>query len=433
MSYIIDNNVLTTLHTAITTSSTSLIVDVPSSPNKPPVTPVAGNIATLTLVDSLASPTQTEIVTYTAATNNGDGTYTLTGVTRGTEGTAAQNFSTGAPCFQAITAATINSIASIGVNTLLQFCGNGSSGDATVSTAISLTADTFFRNLTITPTGSINTAGFILYVGSVLDLTAAPAGAIHGSPGAAGTSPGAGAIGGVGGAGATSATAPGGASGGAGAGTSNQPGSSGGAANCGIRADGGDGGKANSSGATQGFGGFNNAITLLGRPGSQFTYNNAGVQALFGAGCGGGGGASGSSVGKAGGGGGGGGGMCVVYAATISTSSSTPAGVITGGVGGDGGDGGTSGGGAGGGGGGGGALVAYGSRVGPAITNGIASIGGKSGSTPLSASSYPYGGYSGTISVFNLLSGQSTFTNFSAGVQGSLGAHGAGGVANATL
>ena len=246
MAYIIDNNVLGTLHTAIVPATTSIIIDAALAPNKSAV-PAAGNIATLTLVDSVVSPTKIEIITYTTATNNGDGTYTLTGVTRGTEGTTAQSFGSSSIYFNAITAATFNSVSSLGVNTLLQFCGSGSDGDLVLNTPITLSADTYFRNLTIGAGGSICTGGYVLYVNGVLDLTAAPTGAIYGAPGTAGVSPGAGTSGGAGGAGAVGVTVPGGSAGGSEAGVCNQPGSNGISANYSIRADGGDGGKANSS------------------------------------------------------------------------------------------------------------------------------------------------------------------------------------------
>jgi hypothetical protein len=430
MAYLIGNNVLTTLHTTITGASTSIIVDVPAAPNKVPVSPNAGNIATLTLVDQIVSPTIIEIITYTSATNNGDGTYTLTGVTRGTEGTAAQAFTSGAICFQALTAATFNSVASLGLNTLLQFCGDGSDGNATVTTPIIMTTDSYYLNLTISGSGSINTNGYTLYVSGVLDLSAAAAGAIFAPSGAnaSGTAPGAGGTT----SGVAGVTVPTGFSGGAG-GSGGAIGSNGGSSAAVIGGMGGNGGSssAGSGGFSGGFAGGLNTFTDVRRPGAPLVFFAGSSVSPIGGGCGGAGGGGGTLALTAGGGGGGGGCGLTLYAGTIVTSASTPAAVIKGGIGGNGGNGGTNGGGCGGGGGGGPVIVGYGVRVGPTITNGIRTQGGSAGSGgtgtggPANA-----GGGSGAIHVYNLLTGTGVTVFRALGANAN---NAAGGVGNANL
>lgn len=88
------------LAAAATAAQTTLTVTVPTAPFQLP----AAN-GTLTLLDVPAAPTKAEIVGYTTVTNNGDGTATLGGVTRGKEGTTAQAWATNSFLFQSLTAA----------------------------------------------------------------------------------------------------------------------------------------------------------------------------------------------------------------------------------------------------------------------------------------------------------------------------------------
>lgn len=434
MSYLIDNNVLCTLHTSIVPATVSIVVDAGIAPNKTVPAPSGGNIATLTLVDQVVSPTAVEIITYTTATNNGDGTFTLTGVTRGTEGTAPQTFAANSICFQAITAATMSALVSAGSNTLLQFCGDGSDGDATVSTAISLTADTYYRNLTITSSGSINTSGYGLYVSGVLDITAAVAGAIF-APGGTSANSVSGSVGTAGGIGGIGVTVPGGSNGGTGGSIGSQLGGVGIAFVAAIGGAGGAGGRAGASGAANGGIGGNYATTNyrdIRRPGAPLIYSNGASMALLGGGMGGGAGGSGTPANTAGAGGGGGGSALVLYAATIATSASTPVGVIKGGTGGSGGGStGGSGGGAGAGGGSGPVVVGYGNRVGPTITGAIKTTGGQGGPQS-SSSSYAFSGDAGVIHVYNLLTGTGVTAPRVAGTQG-IGTPTAGAINSANL
>lgn len=85
---------------AATAAQTTLTVMVPSAPFQLPA--ING---TLTLLDVPAAPTKAEIIGYTTVTNNGDGTATLGGVTRGKEGTTAQAWAANSFLFQSLTAA----------------------------------------------------------------------------------------------------------------------------------------------------------------------------------------------------------------------------------------------------------------------------------------------------------------------------------------
>lgn len=110
-SFNVLNNVRTTLNAAIDADDTSIILNQASSPFKDPPAPAVdalGQASLLTLTDSLANPTKIEIVTYTGFTDNGNGTVTISGVTRGAENTVASAFSSGAYAYQAITVDCLN-------------------------------------------------------------------------------------------------------------------------------------------------------------------------------------------------------------------------------------------------------------------------------------------------------------------------------------
>jgi len=101
----ISNNVLTTLSANVLVGANSISVVAASAPDNSPPDP-AGAIETLTLVDSISAPTKREIITYTGRT--GTGPYTLTGVTKGTEGTTDQAWNAGDVVYMALTAAQVN-------------------------------------------------------------------------------------------------------------------------------------------------------------------------------------------------------------------------------------------------------------------------------------------------------------------------------------
>jgi hypothetical protein len=105
------NNVRVLLSSSITNVATSITVTAASAPYNNPANPASdtasNGLGIATLIDVYANPTKTEIVTYTTLTNNGNGTYTLSGVTRAREGTTAQAFSAGATLVQTITAAQL--------------------------------------------------------------------------------------------------------------------------------------------------------------------------------------------------------------------------------------------------------------------------------------------------------------------------------------
>lgn len=63
-------------------------------------------------------------------------------------------------------------------STFVQFFGDGSDGDVTVSGAVTLTRDMYYRNLTLSSGAALNTAGFRIFATGTVDLSAAPAGAI---------------------------------------------------------------------------------------------------------------------------------------------------------------------------------------------------------------------------------------------------------------
>lgn len=62
---------------------------------------------------------------------------------------------------------------------LNQFFGDGYDGDVTVTGAVTLTRDMYYRNLTLSTGAAINTGLFRIFVSGTLDLSAAPTGAIY--------------------------------------------------------------------------------------------------------------------------------------------------------------------------------------------------------------------------------------------------------------
>jgi len=319
--------------------------------------------------------------------------------------------------------------------------GDGSDGDVTVTTTTNLSRDMYYRNLTLSGSAYLSTNGYRIFVSEVLDLSAAPTGAIafdsaQGSN-ASGTTGGVGAAAvagimvggkGAGGAGANGATGAG-ANGTAG---TNQTPANGGAGGAGGASGTGSGGGAGSGGA-----GGTIANSLSFRRWSADLIRGVTIIA---AGAGGGGGAGGAGDGTAGGGGGGGGssGGCVfVSARIIERGGSTGAGAIRaiGYLGGNGASpaGGNRGGGGGGGGSGGGWIfVAYQHLIGSSASNALDASGGNGGSGANgtgtgTAGTGGTGGSGGRITKMDL--GTNTVSD-TTGIAGSAGSGTTGGAGN---
>lgn len=93
------NNVLVTLAADLTAVANSVTVNAASAPFNSPPNP-SGGVALLTLANARTGPSKIECVSYTGRTDNGNGTYTLTGLTRGLEGTSGQSWVTSNFAFQ---------------------------------------------------------------------------------------------------------------------------------------------------------------------------------------------------------------------------------------------------------------------------------------------------------------------------------------------
>jgi hypothetical protein len=266
--------------------------------------------------------------------------------------------------------------------------GDGSDGNVVISAGTTtLVRDMYYNNLTINGTGALNTAEYKIFVKGILDLTAAPQGAIqdNGLSGnnASGTTGGAapsasasGSLGGHGngGAGANSSTGAGSAGSTGGSITGN-----GGTANVG-----GAGGAGSNAAGAGGAGGTLTALLLR-----RYTTNFLRGATVMGGGVGGGGGGSGggdgTNAGGAGGSGGQGGGAIVIYANIILKSANTQPCTISsmGGMGGNGSNsaqvGITGGGGGGAGGAGGWVVIFYNVLAGPTAVNAICCESGAGG------------------------------------------------------
>lgn len=267
--------------------------------------------------------------------------------------------------------------------------GDGSDGNVTISSGTTtLTRDMFYNNLTLSGTGILNTAGYKIFIKSILDITAAQAGAIqwNGNNGSNAS----GATGGAAPATETSGSLGAIAEGGAGPTATTGNGTAGSAGtltntNGGVSGAGGSGGQGTSGGGGNGGAARTSSVD---NPFSRFETSFLNGAALISGGPGGSGGGSGSgdatNTGGGGGSGGNGGGVVAIYANIIVKSSSTLAGTIqaNGGVGGNGGNssaGVTGGGGGGGGGSGGWVYLSYNYVFGPRIAGLIQANGGNGG------------------------------------------------------
>lgn len=108
-SYTFDNNVAALLTVEALSDAVALTVQAATNANPPP--DVLSGKAVVSLMDRAYQPTQFEIVTYTGRTDNGNGTYTLTGVVRAQENTTAQLWPVGTVVVQAITADAYQTVA----------------------------------------------------------------------------------------------------------------------------------------------------------------------------------------------------------------------------------------------------------------------------------------------------------------------------------
>jgi len=85
MAFVLEENVHTTLAAGVSGGATSIDVNKASSPWNDPPDP-GGDTSPLVLTDSTSSPGKIEIITYTSRADNGDGTWTLGGVTKNAYG-----------------------------------------------------------------------------------------------------------------------------------------------------------------------------------------------------------------------------------------------------------------------------------------------------------------------------------------------------------
>lgn len=338
-----------------------------------------------------------------------------------------------------------------------QFFGDGSDGDATISSGTTvLTRDMHYNNLTISGTGSIDPRGFRIFVKGTLDISAAPAHAIYIDV-AAGSRNGTNAVqfaGGAGGAnsinsnatlGNATFVASSGSSGGTGAGS--QAGSPGTPLSA-MGQQAGSGGAGGAVGATNGGASRASIAPTQARDlrrlnaelavfsGSSFGKIDSGASGP------GGSAGAGDGVGNGGGGGGGGtgGGIVFVAARTINRGGSTAAGAISavGGNGGNGasGNGGTNRGGGGGGAGGSGGWIylIYRSLTGSTATGCLDASGGNGGSGGNGVGTGGGGngggaGGTGRIDIYNLGAGTQTITAMSGPLAGNAASGGTGGAA----
>lgn len=103
------NNVRTTLYIGISDTDTTVLLDEATPPlNDPPTDASATKPARFTLMDDPSAPTVIEIIQATGVSAPAAGVVTLTGVTRGLEGTTAQSWGSGNTVIQCVTQAMLN-------------------------------------------------------------------------------------------------------------------------------------------------------------------------------------------------------------------------------------------------------------------------------------------------------------------------------------
>ena len=117
-----NNNVRTTLNAGILAADTTIpIVEATAPYNNPPVITTSNPPAFFTLVDNLAAPTKIEIIRAGTVSAPSAGVVTLTNVTRGQDGTTAQDWAGGSIVLQSLNKAVLNP-------DTIRFIGNESFG-----------------------------------------------------------------------------------------------------------------------------------------------------------------------------------------------------------------------------------------------------------------------------------------------------------------
>jgi hypothetical protein len=106
MAFTLDNFVRATLQADITAGATTVTVTKAAPPLRDPPDATVDAPGLLVLQDTPTSPTKIEVISYTSRSIVGT-VVTLTGVTRGLEGSTASPWSAGTPTFQGITAGVI--------------------------------------------------------------------------------------------------------------------------------------------------------------------------------------------------------------------------------------------------------------------------------------------------------------------------------------
>lgn len=106
MAFTLDNFVRSTLQADVTAGATTVTVTKAAPPLRDPPDATVDAPGLLVLQDTPTSPTKIEVISYTGRSIVGT-VVTLTGVTRGLEGTTASPWSAGTPTFQGITAGVI--------------------------------------------------------------------------------------------------------------------------------------------------------------------------------------------------------------------------------------------------------------------------------------------------------------------------------------
>lgn len=419
------------------------------------VASTGGGSGTVTSV-GLSTPGVLYTVSGSPVTSSGTLALNLINQSANTILSGPASGSAAAPSFRSLAAADL-APASVFPNMIYYF-GSGAGGNITCSGAMTLTADMYANNLTISSGCVMKTATYRIFVANNFDISNAPSGAITegGGNGGAGAATGA-----AGAAGASTSNGSGmfyfftANAGGAGGITTGTAGGAGGNGNC---AFGGGGGK-NGVGGTGSVGNTGGATASVLVPvGSystsgfekSFVCNIAGAFSPVRGGVApysaGGGGGNGVSAGAGGGGGGAPGGVVYISAYNVITGTNTNASIITA-AGGNGGNGGTAtattaGGGGGASGGPGGYIYfAYYMITGSHITNALdvsGGSGGNGGNSSVGAVSTPAigggSGGSGRVDLINILAGTSSSTLPIATTAGSNGSGTTGGTgASATV
>tara|TARA_B110000116_G_scaffold269238_1_gene284789 strand:- start:3122 stop:3691 length:570 start_codon:yes stop_codon:yes gene_type:complete len=158
MSY--QNNVLTQLSEGISSSASTIKLDVPEAPYKAPLS--AGG--TLVLADSSGLPTKLEIISYVSASTSGN-VITLTGCARGREGTIGRVWTSLDVCYQAVTAGMLNSINS-NINGRIE---NDTGGELKASDLARLGEQVSFGQVDIADI-KLEKSGGLLKIGAGIDV-----------------------------------------------------------------------------------------------------------------------------------------------------------------------------------------------------------------------------------------------------------------------